>query len=150
MKRFVTLLMGILLVGCGFSGCSHDIKPLPVPPAPPAPAPVVKEQVVVVHFKFASSKLSKADKLIINAAVVAKQPGTPMTIVGYTDSTGSKAYNKKLSERRAKAVSKYLRKLKVVSDWSGLGETNLLNPDKTKAEHQANRRATVGFTVIVK
>lgn len=156
MKKLSLVLMGILLMGIGFVGCSKDeAKPtdpvvVPTTPPPPPASEVTQEKVVVVHFNFGSSRLSKADRQLLKDAVDARKAGSKMSVVGYTDSQGSKRYNHKLSEKRAKAVSKYLTSLKVENSWSGKGEHGLLNRDKTRAEHKANRRAEVGFTVVVK
>ena len=145
-----TLLCGLLLVvGCGFVGCTKD-EVKPADPVTPPPAEVTKEKVVVVSFKFDSVKLDAAAEKAIKDAVAEHKAGTKLTIVGYTDSQGSTKYNQKLSEKRAKAVSDYLNLLKVENSFSGKGKTGLLNKDKTKAEHAANRRAEVGFTVVVK
>lgn len=159
-------LLAVILIGFSFifSSCAKDEKPIdpvtpqptptepPTPPAPPAPTPeVTKEGNVVIHFNFNSSKLHTAQKKILKEVVVDRiKNGTKVTIVGYTDSQGSKKYNKKLSAKRAKAVSDYLTKFHVENTWEAKGETELLNKDKTKAQHKVNRRASIKFTVIVK
>jgi len=143
--KLVTLLCGILLVG--LVGCTKDEAK---PADPVTPAEVTKEKVVVVNFKFDSVKLDPAGEKLVREAVAARKEGTKVTIVGYTDSQGDAKYNQKLSEKRARAVADYLNLLKVENSFSGKGETGLLNKDKTKAEHAANRRAEVGFTVVVK
>ena len=153
------LLLGTLLAGMVFVGCAKDeVKPAdPVtPPAPPPPsepakpAEVVKEKVVTVHFKFDSTRLNADQKKIIKDVVSQRKDGTKVVIVGYTDSQGSKKYNQKLSDKRAKAVSHFLKTMNIESDASGKGEEHLLNGDKTKAEHKLNRRAEIAFTVVVK
>ena len=154
------LLLGILLACVSFVGCTKDaakpadpVTPTPAPAAPATPTPaaeVTKEKTVVVHFNFNSAKLGKDQKKIIKDAVAGRKDGTKVTLVGHTDSQGSKAFNKKLSEKRAKAVSKYLDSLKVANTWTATGSTDLLNKDKTVAEHKLNRRADVSFTVVVK
>jgi outer membrane protein OmpA-like peptidoglycan-associated protein len=150
MKKLIVLLMFCTI---GFVGCSKDEKPpvdpVVVPTPAPEPAPT-KGKIVIVHFNFNSSVLSKEAKKLIDTAVAEKKADTQMTIVGYTDSQGSKKYNQKLSEKRAKSVSNYLTTLKVANSWSGKGEHGLLNKDKTKIEHKANRRVEIGFTVTVK
>ena len=149
MKKIV-MLLGLCLVG--FVGCIKD-DPKPVDPVvtpQPEPPKPTKEKIVVVHFKFNSIRLSKEDKKLIDTAVAERQAETKMVIVGYTDSQGSKAYNQKLSEKRAAVVSKYLDKLKVANTAGGKGEEGLLNKDLTKADHKANRRVEIGFTVEVK
>jgi len=142
-----TLLCGALLVGIGLVGCTKDEAK---PADPVAPAEVTKEKVVVVNFKFDSVKLDASAEKLLKDTVATRKEGTKVVVVGYTDSQGSVKYNQKLSEKRAKAVSDYLNKLKVENTFSGKGATGLLNKDKTKAEHAANRRAEVAFTVIVK
>jgi outer membrane protein OmpA-like peptidoglycan-associated protein len=144
------LLLGMLLIGLSFVGCTKgEVKTDPVVAPTPAPE-VTKEKVVVVHFNFNSTRLHADQKKIIKEVVAQHKEGTKIVIVGFTDSQGSKKYNQKLSERRAKAVAKYLKTLKVESDVSGKGEEHLLNGDKTKAEHKLNRRSDVAFTVVVK
>jgi len=150
----VLLLLGIILIGFSISSCTHDAKPTDpvVTPTPtePVPAPVTLEKIIVVHFHFDSSHLSSAQKKILKDALSTRKEGAQVLIVGHTDSQGSNKYNQRLSEKRAKAVSKYLKRLKIDSSWTAKGETDLLNADKTKADHKLNRRATVGFTVVVK
>jgi len=70
-------------------------------------------------------------------------------IAGHTDSRGSRAYNQKLSERRALSVARYL------SDYLGIdrgrlvpvgfGEDQLANPDAPRSG--VNRRVEVGLIV---
>lgn len=151
MKKFVMLLS---LFGIGFVGCAKDDKPAdPVvtpPVVTPEPPPAAEEKIVVIYFKFDSTRLTTEAKKEIDAAIASRQPDTKMVIVGYTDSQGPKKYNQKLSEKRANAVSKYLAKHGVASEASGKGEEGLVNKDLTKAEHAANRRAVVSFTILVK
>lgn len=150
------MLLGILLIGFGLMvGCTKDevkpTEPVVVPTPTPTPTPEVeKVKVVTVHFKFDSTRLYVDQKKIIKDVVAQHKAGTKLVIVGYTDSQGSKQYNQKLSEKRAKSVTKYLKTLNVESEWSGKGEEKLLNKDTTKEEHKLNRRAEIAFTVIVK
>lgn len=142
MKRVVlkSLVMAAVLVGC-----AKDQKPTePVTP-PPAAAPV-EQKVVVVHYKFDAFKLDKEQQKVIADAL--KGVETEVTVVGYTDSQGSKAYNKKLSEKRATEVVKYLGTLKVKGKVVVV-DNKLLNKDLTKADHAANRRSELSFTVKV-
>lgn len=75
-------------------------------------------------------------------------PDLTVTVEGHTCSIGSEAYNQKLSERRAKAVVKYLvdkvgvpaSKLNAV----GYGETRPAYPNDTEENRAKNRR--VEFT----
>ena len=68
-------------------------------------------------------------------------------MVGFTDSTGSDAYNQKLSERRAQAVKKYLVDSGYVkADMimaEGRGETEPIADNKTKEGRFKNRRVEI-------
>ena len=66
---------------------------------------------VPVHFDFASSELREGERPVLDrfAAVVAEYyPGALVTVEGFTDPSGSVAYNKQLGRRRAEAVREYL------------------------------------------
>jgi peptidoglycan-associated lipoprotein len=66
---------------------------------------------VPVHFDFASSELREADRPVLDrfAAVVTEYyPGALVTVEGFTDPSGSAAYNLQLGKRRAQAVQEYL------------------------------------------
>ena len=138
MRIFLSALMFVFLMGCATKEKAQVI------------IDSVKEKTTVVNFKFNSFKLQDEQKKVIYEAVRQSKDGSKVTIVGYTDSQGSKAYNKQLSKKRAQAVAKYLDTLKVANSWAAGGESRLLNKDKTKAEHAANRRAEIGFVVEVK
>jgi len=136
--------------------CIHENKPVPIPtpipipiPAPlPLPAPAPPEK-VVIYFNFDSSKLSKDQKEAIKKTIENKAKDIPVHIVGYTDSQGSAKYNLKLSTKRAKAVEKYLLKLHMLGpiSYEGKGEVDLVNVDKTIADHKLNRRTEVVFVL---
>lgn len=68
------------------------------------------ENVVTVYFDFDKSelKLPAAGKLDSIYNVLIESPAATIQISGYTDGLGSEAYNKKLSDRRAKACADYL------------------------------------------
>jgi peptidoglycan-associated lipoprotein len=66
---------------------------------------------VPVHFAFAKSELREADRPVLDrfAAVVREYyPGALVTIEGFTDPSGSAAFNQWLGQRRADAVKEYL------------------------------------------
>lgn len=68
---------------------------------------------------------------------------TVIEVAGYTDSTGTEAYNQRLSERRASAVARYLTSRSVLPDRIielGMGETHPIATNETAAGRQANRR----------
>ena len=91
------------------------VEPAPVvePPPAPAPRPVIIEkgrQTLNVEFDFDKSTIKKGyDKDINDLAKVMKDyPDLNVVIEGHTDNVGTAAYNKKLSQRRANAVKKYM------------------------------------------
>jgi OOP family OmpA-OmpF porin len=85
--------------------------PAPAPPPPPPP-PVMKKYTLSASelFAFNSAKLGpnqpKLDE--VAATMNANNDIASVTIVGYTDRIGSRAYNQKLSEERANSVKAYL------------------------------------------
>ncbi|MBA6391933.1 OmpA family protein [Colwellia sp. BRX10-3] len=101
-----------------------------------------------LHVKFDNSKaIVKAEYLEnIKAAAdfLKAYPHISLEIKGHTSSTGSAAFNQKLSQQRADAIVKVL-----VDEFGvnasrltakGMGEAELLSTDNTLQAHQANRR----------
>lgn len=83
------------------------------------------------------------------ARILKKYPNHHITVVGYSDSTGDKAYNKDLSERRAKAVADALIRKGVPEQnvsYKGLGATNFVATNKTAKGRAANRRVELELT----
>ncbi len=100
-----------------------------------------------INFDTNSAKISNAyDSRISKFAEVLKSnPKLNATIKAYTDSTGSKKYNKKLSEKRAMSAVKALKALNVDASRLkaiGYGEENPVATNKTKEGRAANRRVT--------
>ena len=113
-------------INLGKSKKSHPYQE-PVQPAPvvenkyvePAPAPqpeVKKEKEEIrrdIHFKINSSVVNQAgkDKIKELADFMKNHEDAKLTIVGYADkNTGTAAYNKRISERRALSVFNILTK----------------------------------------
>ena len=76
-------------------------------------------------------------------AVLEENPGVKIQIQGHTDSVGAAEYNRRLSEKRAKAVMAYLvesginrRRLSAL----GLGETRPVASNDSPAGREQNRR----------
>lgn len=82
------------------------------------------------------------------ASSLRQYPSSLVDVYGYTDSTGSDAFNQRLSEQRAQAVSSYLTSQGVASSrirWQGFGE----NPAYFKGDNNTefgralNRRVEI-------
>ncbi len=86
--------------------------PLPEPSRAPQPAPRLERYTLSASelFEFDRAVLRKPQpKLDEIAEALQRNPRIDgVTITGYTDRIGSKAYNQKLSQRRANAVKAYL------------------------------------------
>lgn len=95
-----------------------------------------RQDTIVVHFDFNKSKINPADTSLLNR--VLRHPIDSAVIVGYTDSTGTIAYNKGLSLRRATAAVKYFipNTLRHRVTGGGIAPT----PDQSDS---ANRRAEI-------
>ena len=80
------------------------------------------------------------------AKVVIKYGKTELTVLGHTDAEGSNQANQELSQRRAEAVTAYLRAKNVNSERlsaEGKGETDAIADNKTEAGRRANRRVEI-------
>lgn len=124
--------------------------PKPAPPVPPPPAPKVIDRLTLqVLFDVDKSTITEAGKTELQKAVafVKKYPGAKIEVEGHTDSTGTDAYNQKLSERRASAVKDYLIKEAGVDSSRitavGYGKTRPIADNKTAAGRAKNRRVEI-------
>ena len=82
------------------------------------------------------------------ASSLGKYPNTNLLIVGYTDATGTSAYNQTLSTERADAARNYLEQQGVSSSRMqavGRGETEPLSTADTDAARQLNRRVEIAI-----
>ncbi len=78
-----------------------------------------------------------------------EKPGMQVELAGHTDPVGSDQYNMVLSERRAKAVGKFLVEKGIVQNRiiiTFFGETKLVDKSNTKAGNEKNRR--VEFKIL--
>ena len=119
-------------------------KPVPVA-APPA-----KPSDFLVFFDWDKYNLTpEAMKIIADAVAAAKKEGAKsIRVVGHTDTSGSPAYNLRLSERRANAVAQQMIKLGIPATsitTVGKGEEDLLVPTKDGVREPQNRRAAISF-----
>jgi OOP family OmpA-OmpF porin len=123
--------------------------PVVVPPPAPAPKPAIIEkgrQTLNVEFDFDKSTIKKGYDKDINdlAKVMRDYPDLNVVIEGHTDSIGTAAYNKKLSQRRADAVKKYMVEEDGIDanriTAKGFGEERPIASNDTDEGRQKNRR----------
>jgi len=102
-----------------------------------------------INFATDSSKVGpEFDSEIAKAAQCIKDyPGNVVVIEGHTDSTGSAAYNQKLSQRRADAVKRQLmgkydvEESRIIA--KGFGESKPISDNKSAGGRELNRRVEV-------
>lgn len=136
--------------------------PLPAMAEPRAPSlvrlPTAADKVVVsvadrVLFDVDQAKLrADADPVIGQLAdlLLGEYPEAPATITGFTDSTGSSAYNLDLSRRRAAAVASALVAEGVPSarlTVAGRGASGFVASNDTAAGRAANRRTEIALSL---
>ena len=124
--------------------------PAPPPPLPPAPPPPPVHQVYLVFFDWDKYNITPEGMQIIQLAANQYRSGgsVRLQVTGYTDTSGSKAYNQRLSERRANAVAAALEKLGVPrTDMavSGRGQNDLRVPTADGVREPQNRRVEIVF-----
>ena len=124
--------------------------PAPPPPLPPAPPPPPPQKVFLVFFDWDKYNITpEGEKIIELAAQQYKAGGSvKLQVTGYTDTTGSYAYNQRLSERRANAVATRLAALGVArSDMAVAGHSfnDLRVPTPLGVREPQNRRVEIVF-----
>ena len=146
--------------------------PPPTPPPPPPPKPVslcpgTPPGVAVdkygcpcdvsqeVHFATDSAVLTEQDQALLDTMIVnmKRLNFVDGEVGGYTDSTGSAAYNQGLSERRAQAVAEYLTSHGISGGRltvKGYGESNPVADNATAAGRAHNRRVVLHRTDCTK
>jgi OOP family OmpA-OmpF porin len=114
---------------------------------------VAVDEVIVVnnlHFAFNSADLTSEDKSMLStvASKLSKDaPNAKLSLVGFTDSVGSDAYNLKLSERRAMSVANYLVASGVpqanIVAVGGMGEADPVADNASADGRAMNRRVVI-------
>jgi outer membrane protein OmpA-like peptidoglycan-associated protein len=104
-----------------------------------------------VQFKLNSAELTDADKATLDevAEKLTQLQFVSGTVVGHTDSSGTEAYNQKLSERRAQSVATYLEGKGIATGRlaaSGAGESEPIADNKTAEGRALNRRVVLTRT----
>ena len=124
--------------------------PLPEPPpaalAPSTPqAPPAKTY--LVFFDWDRANLTeRARQIVATAAAASTQQTTRIEVNGYTDLSGTKAYNQRLSIRRAESVEAELVRDGVAKNEisiHGYGESNPLVPTAPGVREPQNRRVEI-------
>lgn len=104
-----------------------------------------------VTFATGSASINQTfrDTLDKVAASLKQYPNSLVDVYGYTDSTGSEAFNQRLSEQRAQAVASYLISQGVASArirWQGFGE----NPQYFKGDNSTEYGRALNRRVEIK
>ena len=109
-----------------------------------------KENILqIVYFDFDKSKLSSVSISEINNFIkINKDKIKKYIVVGHTDTVGTKEYNQKLSEERAKTIKKLLINLDILDNdikILGRGEDDLSVKTEDNTPYPANRRAEISL-----
>jgi OOP family OmpA-OmpF porin len=109
---------------------------------------VIDRLTLHVNFDFNKSSIKKSEDAELGKAVdfVKKYANSKVSLVGYTDSIGSDAYNQKLSERRANSVKDYLVAHGADAgkiEASGRGEADPIASNDTEEGRAQNRRVEI-------
>ena len=132
---------------------SYDCPPPAAAVAPAAaipPAAPLANAVYFVFFDFDKSAITPAAQDILNTVVsdARRTSASRLNVVGHTDTSGSPAYNQRLSERRATAVREALVQRGVPAGQiatRGVGESQPLIATGDGVREPSNRRAEVRF-----
>ncbi|NOT38962.1 MAG: OmpA family protein [Alphaproteobacteria bacterium] len=125
-----------------------EMAPPAPPPAPPPPPPAAAPPQFIVFFGLDSAELvPEAQRVVNDAAGAAKEFGAAaIHVVAHTDSSGSTAYNQRLSERRAGAIRAALATNGIPANaitTEGRGEGDLMVRTGDGIKEPQNRRATI-------
>jgi OOP family OmpA-OmpF porin len=109
-----------------------------------------KDAMYLVFFDFDKSTIAASGASVIDAVAdeVKARSLSGVTIIGHTDTSGARAYNKKLSLKRASAVKNALVKSGVDASLISIdsrGEGELLVETADGVREPANRRVTITF-----
>ncbi len=141
MKRFFLLCSLLALAACAQSA------PPPQAAAPPPPPPPPPEHNFTVFFDWNKADITPEGAQIIDAsAATYKSQPVPIQVIGHTDTSGSPAYNQKLSERRAQVVAAALSQAGVPQNAmtvTGVGQNDLKVPTPPGVREPQNRRTEI-------
>jgi OmpA-OmpF porin, OOP family len=103
----------------------------------------------VLHFAVNKWAIPKEGEGALNDAIklLNDYPAMKITVTGYTDSTGTAAWNATLSKRRAESVAKYFTTHGIdaarIANVEGKGPADPIADNKTKEGKAQNRRVHV-------
>ena len=141
MKRLLLLCSTLAL-----AACAQPAPPPPAAAAPPPPPP--PEHNFTVFFDWDRANITPEGQQIIEAAAATfkSQPPVPVQVIGHTDTSGSAAYNQKLSERRAQNVAAGLSQVGVPQNAmtvTGVGQNDLKVQTPDGVREPQNRRTEI-------
>lgn len=155
----------------GEVGCKNDflavmneldggLTPAPQPTAEEFPEPIsaintseplnVQDAMYLVFFDFDQSNINQGASSVVDTVVseIRAQNIQSIRVVGHTDTSGSDAYNQRLSNRRAEAVKAQLVQMGIPAaaiTTENRGESDLLVDTQDDIREPANRRAVITF-----
>lgn len=104
-----------------------------------------------MNFRSGTAVIPSFSKLLLDKvdAIIKKLDAEKVVVQGHTDSVGTEAVNKKLSQERALAVANYLYRLKggYRIQYSGFGESQPIASNETEAGRAMNRRVDLVVSV---
>lgn len=145
--RSLLLLAGLAcLPACAASQVTQQQQPSALSPSAPAltapanlqaaPSPTPSQHRVEVRFDKGSAEVrASAMQILYGAAQELRgQRITSVRVVGYTDASGRRAFNQRLSQQRAEAVADQLRKLNLRAEQTEVVGAGEVSPHGKKAK----------------
>jgi len=141
MRRHAAAIAGGLVILLAIVFVVPDLTP-----PPEVPPPDTKQ--FIIFFGYNKCNITaEADRVLSEAASTAKSTGSAsVKVVGHTDTSGSAAYNQRLSDCRANATKNNLLDKGITENQisaSGRGESELMVQTADGVKEPQNRRATV-------
>jgi len=98
-----------------------------------------------VHFDFDKAVIRPVDRPVLDEAAetLKGNPNVKVYVNGYCDAIGTRAYNLRLSQRRAEAVTAYLEDKGIPASQlipQGFGKTHFVATNRTAVGRAQNRR----------